>query len=304
MLTINAPAKINWFLNVICRRDDGFHEIRSVVQKIALYDKLTFSPSSELAISTDSDIPTEDNIVYKTALLLKKRYNVDAGALINLEKKIPVGAGLGGGSSDAAAALVGLNQLWSLNLPLNELSASAQEIGSDVTLFLYDSISYLEGRGEKIVTYRAIAPVYLLIVKPDFNVSTAWAYNNFQLLCEDLSGSAKSSRPIRVNSCRDSDLTKKADKDDNIRHFISKISKAEVSDIADYLFNDLETVTSKQYPLIIKIKDRLLAHGAAAALMSGSGSAVFGVFDSLAKAEDVSKSFNGFWTAAVKTITD
>lgn len=293
MFTIYAPAKINWFLNVICCRDDGFHEIRSVVQKIALYDKLTFSSSSELAVATDSDIPTEDNLVYKAALLLKQRYNVDAGALISLEKKIPVGAGLGGGSSDAAAALVGLNKLWSLNLSLSELSASAQDLGSDVPLFLHDSISYLEGRGEKVVSYKAIASVYLLIVKPDFNVSTAWAYNNFE-----------PSRPIRVNSCRDSGLTKKADKDDNIRHFISKISKAEVSDIADYLFNDLETVTSKQYPLIAEIKDRLLAHGAAAALMSGSGSAVFGVFDSLAKAEDVSRSFTGFWTAAVKTITD
>ncbi|MBI4826846.1 MAG: 4-(cytidine 5'-diphospho)-2-C-methyl-D-erythritol kinase [Nitrospirae bacterium] len=304
MLTINAPAKINWFLNVICRRDDGFHEIRSVVQKIALYDKLTFSPSSELNIATDSDIPTEDNLVYKAARLLKKRYNVDAGALISLEKKIPVGAGLGGGSSDAAAALVGLNQLWSLNLSLNELSSSAQEIGSDVPLFLYDSISYLQGRGEKVVSYRALAPVYLLIVKPYFNVSTAWAYENFQLSGEDLPGSSKSARPIGVNSCRDSGLTKKADKDDNIRHFISKISKAEVSDIAGYIFNDLEAVTVKRYPLIAEIKDRLLAQGAAAALMSGSGSAVFGVFDSLAKAGDVSESFTGFWTAAVKTITD
>lgn len=304
MLTIDAPAKINWFLNVICRRDDGFHEIRSVVQKITLYDKLTFSSSKELAIVTDADIPYEDNLVYKAALLLKKRYDIEAGALINLEKKIPVGAGLGGGSSDAAAALVGLNQLWSLGLSLKELSASAQELGSDIPLFLYDSICYLQGRGEKVTSYRAVSPVCLLIVKPDFSVSTAWAYKNYQPFCRDLSVSDDPAQLIGACSCRDSKLTKKADKDDNIRHFIRKISKAEVSDISGYIFNDLETVTVQRYPLIAEIKERLLTHGASAALMSGSGSAVFGVFDSLAKAEKVSQSFTGFWTAAVKTITD
>lgn len=293
MLTLKAPAKINWFLNVISKRDDGFHEIQSVVQKVTLYDLLTFSYSSGLTLTTDSDIPTEENLVYKAAVLLKKRYNVSSGALISLEKRIPVGAGLGGGSSDAATALTGLNQLWSLDLSLNELSEAARELGSDVPLFLYDSISYIHGRGEKVVSYRAVSPVYLLIVKPGFDVPTAWAYNNLSpsdVKDEALSGGNK--------------LTKKGDKDDNIRHFIKKIGNAEVSDIAGNIFNDLEIVTVKKYPVIAEIKERLLQHGAALSLMSGSGSAVFGVFGSMEKAEEVSKSFNEFWTAAVQTVTD
>jgi 4-diphosphocytidyl-2-C-methyl-D-erythritol kinase len=280
MLTLKAPAKINWFLKVVRRRDDGFHEIQSVVQKVSLYDLITFSLSDRLVLTTDSDIPTEDNLVYKAANLLKNRYKVNDGASIDLKKSIPLGAGLGGGSSDAATALMGLNRLWSLGLTLYELSEIAQELGSDVPFFLHSSVSYIYGRGEKVIPGTAEVPVYLLLVKPGFDVSTAWAYNNI------------------------SELTKEAVKEDNIRYFLRKIGKAEISDIAGGIFNDLEPVTVSRYPVIAEIKERLLTQGAAVSLMSGSGSAVFGVFESETMAAEASGAFKGFWTAVVQTITD
>ncbi|MBI4826957.1 MAG: 4-(cytidine 5'-diphospho)-2-C-methyl-D-erythritol kinase [Nitrospirae bacterium] len=297
MFTLSAPAKINWLLGIKGKRDDGFHEICSIVQKISLYDKLSFSKANNLILKADCGIPAEDNLVYKAALLLKGRYKVDKGALIELDKRIPAGAGLGGGSSDAASTLAGLNRLWSLGLSLNELSDLAGELGSDVPFFLYDSICYIYGRGEKVVPFRASVPANLVIVKPDFDVSTSWAYNEFSNCLTGISVGAG-----RARHCPD--LTKKWDKEDNIRHFIRKIGKAEVSDIAGGLFNDLEAVTVKKYPVIADIKKKLLENGALASLMSGSGSAVFGVFDSMELAEDAVKLFKGYWAEAVRTITD
>ncbi len=140
MLTLKAPAKINWFLNILGMREDGFHEIQSLMQKITLYDELAFSPSDSLKLTTDVPVVLEQNLVYRAAMLLKETYGVSEGASIHLDKKIPMGAGLGGGSSDAASALVGLNELWSLGLSLNELSEIAGSIGSDVPFFLYNAV--------------------------------------------------------------------------------------------------------------------------------------------------------------------
>ncbi len=294
MLTLKAPAKINWFLNVLRRRDDGFHDIRSVVQKVTLFDLLTFSNSDELTLATDFDISAEDNLVYKAAYLLRKRYDIAEGALISLEKNIPAGAGLGGGSSDAAATLIGLNKLWKLGLSLDELSETAQELGSDVPLFLYDSLSYVYGRGEMVETYKTSSPLYVLIVKPDFDVSTAWAYKNITF--SELKEEDGLTEGLK--------LTKKGVKDNNIRYFVRKIGDADISDITGEIYNDLEKVTVGRYPVIDEIKKRLISHGATVALMSGSGSAVFGVFGSPAKADEASKYFSEFWTAAVQTLTD
>ncbi len=143
MLTLKAPAKINWFLNIHGLRNDGFHEIQSLIQKVSLFDELTFSPSESLVVNSDAPIPMEQNLVYKAAMLLREKYKVNMGALIHLDKKIPAGAGLGGGSSDAAAALMGLNELWSLGLSMDELCRTGELIGSDIPFFLYNSLSYV-----------------------------------------------------------------------------------------------------------------------------------------------------------------
>lgn len=293
MLTLNAPAKINWFLTVIGKRNDGFHEIQSLIQKITLYDVLRFSLLEEKAdpglsdritrfnnivLETSAPIATEQNLVYKAAMRLKNRYGVKSGAVIHLEKNIPMGAGLGGGSSDAAAALQGLNELWSLGLTVEELCDTAEELGSDVPFFLRGSLSYVYGRGEKLIPRKALRPLNLLLVKPSFDVSTEWVYKNFAL------------------------LTKKVEKVNNIEHFIRNIERADLIGITDDLSNDLESVTVSSFPVIEEIKERLCRQGAVFSLMSGSGSTVFGVFESRRLAEEAARLFDDMWTAVVQTV--
>jgi len=251
MLTLKAPAKINWFLNVPGRRSDGYHEIQSLIQKITIYDVLTISlleetspgglypeliPSDNILLETAAPIPLKQNLIYKAALLLKTRYGIEKGVMISLKKNIPMGAGLGGGSSDAAAALIGLNSLWSLGLSIEELSPMAEELGSDVPFFLAGALSFVQGRGEKIIPCNAREPVNLLLVKPSFEVSTAWVYENFAI------------------------LTKKEENVNNIKHFIRNIERAELSGITGGLSNDLESVTMNSYPVIAEIKEMLCNH--------------------------------------------
>ena len=278
MLTLKAPAKINWFLKILGKRKDGYHEIQSLIQKITLYDILTFAPSNDLILKTGAPIPVEQNLIYKAAMLLKNRYGIEKGALIHLDKNIPMGAGLGGGSSDAAAALLGLNELWSLDLSQKELSETAGQLGSDVPLFLYGPLSLVYGRGEKIAPRKAEKILDILLVKPPFDVSTDQVYKNFSM------------------------LTKKAEKVNNIEHFIRKIEIAELSGITGNVSNDLESVTINSFPVIGEIKEMLRKQGAVFSLMSGSGSTVFGVFESRKKAMEASCAFNEFWTAVVQTI--
>jgi 4-diphosphocytidyl-2-C-methyl-D-erythritol kinase len=293
MLTLKAPAKINWFITILGKRDDGFHEIQSLIQKITLYDVLRFSPLAETAahgihdgltisdniiIETAAPIAAEQNLVYKAAMSLKSRYGIEKGAVIHLEKNIPMGAGLGGGSSDAAAALQGLNELWALGLTAEELCGTAEEIGSDVPFFLSGSLSYVYGRGEKLVPRKALMPLDILLVKPSFDVSTAWVYKNFAI------------------------LTKKVGKVNNIEHFIRNIERTELNGITGDLLNDLELVTVSSFPVIAEIKEMLRRQGAVFSSMSGSGSTVFGVFESRRLAEQASLFFNDYWTAVVETI--
>ncbi len=280
MLTLEAPAKINWFLHVRGRRSDGFHEIESLLHKITLFDRITFAPSDDLELNRTCDIPPGENLVYKAAQRLNETCGGARGARMFLEKNIPAGAGLGGGSSDAAAALLGLNELWALGLSRDELSDIAEGIGSDVPFFLHGSLSYAHGRGEKLVPRRADRALNLLLVKPLFDVSTAWVYKNFSM------------------------LTKKGEKVNNIEHFIRNIERAELSGFTGDVSNDLESVTVNSFPVIAEIKDRMIREGALFSLMSGSGPAVFGVFSSKRMAENASHCFAGHWTAVVETMTD
>ncbi len=299
MLTLKAPAKINWFLKVLRLRNDGFHEIQSLIQKITLYDVITFTPSKDLILKTDVQIPTEHNLIYKAAMCLKSKYGVETGAVIHLGKNIPIGAGLGGGSSDAAAALRGLNELWSIGLSIRDLCEMAEQLGSDVPFFLHGSLSFVHGRGEKTINRRALKPLSILLVKPSFTVSTAWVYKNWKR------GARGDFKGGKVGF--DSELTKNANKVNNIEHLIQNIERADLSNISrrfGTISNDLESVAIKSFPVIAEIKDRLLKQGAIFSLMSGSGPTVFGVFDSLKKAEDASLIFNDFWTAVVQTVTD
>jgi 4-diphosphocytidyl-2-C-methyl-D-erythritol kinase len=306
-LSLKAPAKINWFLKVYGLRNDGYHGIKSLIQKITLYDVLVFAPSEDLTLITDlsrSDrfrqIPIEQNLVYKAAVLLKKECEVDVGAEIRLYKNIPVSAGLGGGSSDAALTLVGLNELWSLGLSIKELCAFAERLGSDVPFFLHGALALVEGRGEKITPLKAVKPFDILLVKPPISVSTRWVYNSYK--SQDFGELSRTAASCKLKNKKNSKLithhsslslrglTNRAYNTDNIEHFIH--------------INDLESVTVKKFPVIADIKRRLLREGAVFSMMSGSGPSVFGVFNSAEKAKDTSKVFKDCWTAVVKTITD
>lgn len=309
MLTINTPAKINWFLKIYGLRNDGYHEIQSLIQKITLYDSLTFSLSDDMTLNSDSGIPCKDNLVYKAAVLLKNAYNIKAGIKIDLDKKIPLGAGLGGGSSDAAAALIGLNEIWSLGCSNDDLSKVAEQLGSDVPFFLHGSLSRVYGRGEKISSQKTGKKLHLLLVKPPVSISTAWAYSRFSVYLSPVKDEGLMSgdrEGISQEQREESDLklTKKAGKVNNIEHFCRNFEKFDLDRLSDAVYNDLELVTAKEFPVIAEIKDKLRNRGAVFALMSGSGPTVYGVFESRSEAEKASDSFSGFWTAVAETITD
>lgn len=310
-LSLKAPAKINWFLKVIGLRGDGFHEIQSLIQKVTLYDILTIRPAKDLVLKTSRSvgtIPTTQNLVYKAARLLRERCGVKSGAHIYLMKHIPVSAGLGGGSSDAAAALIGLNKLWGLNLSHKEIAVYACELGSDVPFFLDGPLAFIEGRGEKITTIKINRQLDILIVKPPVTVSTAWAFNSYKLsvMSNELKKRQHSSLPL-------AGLTKKEKKPDNIKLFIKNLEKAglqlpEGKNILNFVpsvfSNDLEAPVVRRFPVIAEIKRGLLEEGAMFSMMSGSGAAVFGVFESAEKARNASKVFKDCWTAVVKTLIE
>jgi 4-diphosphocytidyl-2-C-methyl-D-erythritol kinase len=252
------------------------------MQKITLYDEISFSPSNELVIETRADIPLKENLIYKAAMLLMDSVNVDKGVVIHLKKQIPVGAGLGGGSSD--------------ELSIDQLCKIAEQIGSDVPFFLRGPVSYAHGRGERLSLCSAEKTVNILLVKPPFGVSTAWAYKT---LAENRSLHGEDEQNIHMP-----ELTKKALKVNNIRHFIRLFEKAELNGLSSFILNDLESTVINNFPVIAEIKDKLTGHGAEFSLMSGSGSTVFGVFNTRRGAEKASEHFKEYWTSVVETSID
>jgi 4-diphosphocytidyl-2-C-methyl-D-erythritol kinase len=291
MISLKAPAKINWFLKIDGKRSDGYHDIRTLMQKVSLYDLIELLPSEELVLESSLDVPVEKNLVYRSAILLRERYGVGTGALMRLRKVIPSGAGLGGGSSDAASVLLGLNTLWGLNLSREELAEAGAEIGSDVPFFIFGPAAFAHGRGEKIVPVSRPRKAHLLLVKPPVSVSTAWAYGRY-------------SEAGSFTSRNGPELTKNDTKLNNIEFFIARYENAGIRDLAGVLSNDLETVTIERFPVIAEIKRRLLDRGAQFVLMTGSGPTVFGVFRDRTAAVEAAEDFPGHWTAAVDTLTD
>ena len=265
--SLNAPAKINWFLGVARKRDDGYHDIISLMQCISLYDTLTFDHADSVRITSDLDIPVQDNIVHKAAFLLREYASCRKGADIFLKKNVPVSAGLGGGSSDAACTLLGLNELWALGLGRKSLSSIASEIGSDVPFFLNGPAALVEGKGEKTRRVKIHSSVVLLLVKPAVSVSTAWAYADFD----------------KMNSDR---LTKKVI---DIKLFCRALMRKDFASLGNMLFNDLEEVVAGKYPIVTEIKLRLVEEGAFFSAMSGSGPSVFGVYGNREAAEKAAR---------------
>lgn len=280
MFTLKTPAKINWFLSVLGKREDGYHEILSLMQSISLYDHLTFEHSDRIEVKTDADIPLEENLVYKAAVLLKEKLSVNKGAVITLKKDIPLSAGLGGGSSDAACSLSGLNRLWKLGLKDEELIKFGGMLGSDVPFFFKAPIAVVRGRGEIVTKLEAVSRHIIVIVKPALGVSSKWAYSEMSKLLPELTKT-----------------------DNNIKLFCHALERQDFKSIALMMKNDLELPVLREFQVIVEIKDRLLAMGAEASLMSGSGPTVFGVFNSRGTAENAAEATKPNWSRVVETIT-
>jgi 4-diphosphocytidyl-2-C-methyl-D-erythritol kinase len=255
-LIIQAPAKINLYLAIKSRRADGYHEIETLMQKLELADQLKLRRSAA-GISLrcpDSALPEDEkNIAYRAADLFLKKTGVSGGVEIELGKKIPIAAGLGGGSSDAAAVLKAMNIIFAAGLSQEELMEMAYPLGADVPFFVADfSVAGATGIGEKLVPVTGAADWLVVLVNPGFAVSTKWVYNNFALTSR--------SNPYILG-----------------RAIIYE-------ELCENLFNDLESVTIKRYPEIETIKNTLISCGADGVLMSGSGPTVFAVFKDITTA--------------------
>ena len=261
-ISVKALAKINLGLDVVRRREDGYHEVKMVMQTIHLFDRLEMKKTAGgITMTTNlSFLPTnENNLVYKAAKLLMDEFQVKGGVDIHLEKFIPVAAGMAGGSSDAAAALVGINRLFKLGLSQKELMDRAVNIGADVPYCVMRGTALAEGIGEKLTSLPGVPMCYVLIGKPGINVSTKFVYGNLHL----------------------DEVTEHPD----IDGMVEAIRNHDLYGITDRMGNVLESVTCPAYPVIDEIKAQMMKNGAVNAMMSGSGPTVFGIFDDPDKAE-------------------
>jgi 4-diphosphocytidyl-2-C-methyl-D-erythritol kinase len=265
-MMLQAYAKINIGLYILGKRSDGYHDLETVFHEIDLFDEINLERYKTLEMNADSIlVPTdESNLCLKAASILQKERKIKEGVMIQLRKNIPIGAGLGGGSSDAAAVLRGLNDLWKLKLSNNQLRTIAGQIGSDVPFFIEGGNAYASGRGEILEHFSLDIPFWIAVVTPLIHISTTWAYSHLKL--------------------------QRDGKETELRTKIAKqISNSKK--LATFLQNDFEQSTIEIFPEIGTIKKKLKDMGAVFSLMSGSGSSVFGFFESEKKALDALGSF-------------
>ncbi|MEM6447320.1 MAG: 4-(cytidine 5'-diphospho)-2-C-methyl-D-erythritol kinase [Cyanobacteria bacterium P01_D01_bin.123] len=254
---LNAPGKINLYLEITGDRSDGYRSVVMVLQSIALADRVRVELGGRnIDVRCDrSDVPDgEQNLAYRAAALLAERYDQHAGVRIYIDKHIPVGAGLAGGSTDAAAVLVGLNQLWQLGLTAGDLQDLAAKLGSDIPFCIHGGTMLAIGRGEQLSPLQDLQSLWLLLAKPrDLSISTAWAYNTYARL-----PTATTHRPIS--------------------QMLSAIAHQDTGAVARCLHNDLELAVLPAHPSIERLKQAMLAsEDVLGAMMSGSGSTVFAI---------------------------
>ncbi|MBR3770143.1 MAG: 4-(cytidine 5'-diphospho)-2-C-methyl-D-erythritol kinase [Lachnospiraceae bacterium] len=261
-ISVKALAKINLGLDVLRRREDGYHEVCMVMQTIHLYDRLDIAKnqSGEITMETNlAFLPTnENNLVYKAAKLLCDEFGIKDGIHVNLQKRIPVAAGMAGGSTDAAAVLYGVNKIFDLGLTTEQLMTRGVKIGADVPYCIMRGTALAEGIGEKLTQLPPMVKCPILIAKPAINVSTKFVYEN-----------------LKLDTVTHPDM----------QQLIADIKAKDLHSIAAHMGNVLETVTIPAYPIIADIKEHMMNHGAVGAMMSGSGPTVFGLFEDEKTAE-------------------
>jgi 4-diphosphocytidyl-2C-methyl-D-erythritol kinase len=302
-LVIKSFAKINLYLRVLGRRKDNFHNLDTLFARISLADTITLKrrQDSRIRIKCDSrHVPKDEtNLCFRAANLLRQELKLNAGLDIEIKKRIPVGAGLGGGSSDAASVLLGLNKYWRLNLPKAKLAILAAKLGSDVAFFIYNTKFALGSqRGDKIKPLSSLknTKLWLILVYPGIKVSTPLIYQKF-----DLYHSRK-----QPGSSFCSGISRLTSQVPDVKIFLSELFKNGCSFDPKCLFNDLEAVTSSLYPAVNRVKKTLLAMGLKRVMMSGSGPAVFAICDCRTQAQKLSnklrrkhKSWQVFLSSAV-----
>ena len=264
-IKLKARAKINLGLDVVRKREDGYHEVRMIMQMINLYDKITMRRITESEIRVTTNLPylpvNEDNLVYRAAKLLMDEFQVTEGVEIELQKYIPVAAGMAGGSSDAAAVMVGINRIFHLGLTKKQLMERGVKIGADVPFCIMRGTALAEGIGEVLTPLPAMPHCSLVIAKPKIHVSTKFVYGN-----------------LKANELKehpDIDGQVQALREGSLEQLVAKMG------------NVLETVTIPAYPVIDEIKKTMLKNDAMGAMMSGSGPTVFGIFEREERAQEV-----------------
>ena len=270
-ITVKATAKLNLALDILGKRDDGYHELETVMAMVDLADYLDFSLrlDGDIKLESSSNAVPEDgrNLIVKAGLLLQRRFQVTKGATIKLDKKIPISAGMAGGSSDAAATLHGLNQLWELNLSLDELAEIGAEIGSDVSFCVYGGVAMCNGRGEKITPLPSLPPCWVVLAKPAISVSTRDVFSH-----------------LEVNDIQHQHSEK----------MLAAIASGDYYQMVEALGNDLEDYSLEKYAEISYLKKQFEAFGADAVLMSGTGPTVFAIVKTEKKAKRLYNSVSGF----------
>lgn len=283
----NSPCKVNLLLNILGRRADGFHELETVFYPVNLCDQLTFTRGGngiqltcdDARLSTDAG-----NLVYRAATAFLTAAKIRDGVRIHLEKKIPLAAGLGGGSGNAATTLLGLNELFDQPLSAANLDELAASLGSDVNFFLQNGPALATGRGEKIKSlapFPAMRGVAFLLIHPGFGISTAWAYQNLARFPAALNGHAGRAQKL-----------------------IAKLQAGDLASAAGEFYNSLEAPALDKFPLLALFQDFLRGHGAAATLMSGSGSTTFAIVADASAGESLAEKFQtqfgrSNWTCVV-----
>jgi 4-diphosphocytidyl-2-C-methyl-D-erythritol kinase len=253
MLSLKAFAKINLYLDVLSRYPDGYHQIESVMQSVSLFDFVEIRPSSRINLScSNKELESKDNLAFRAAELLKTKTGTGSGASINIIKQIPIAAGLAGGSADAAATLIGLNELWSLDLTTARLQEIGRELGADVPFCCEGGTMLAQGKGEKLNPVPALSPAVIAIATPPILVSTAEIYSEL-----DNRGYTALNRKNEM---------------------VEALSSKDIEQVSKSLSNILETVALKRYPEIDQIKEQAIKAGCMGALMSGSGPSVFAFF--------------------------